>query len=239
MKAKDHVSIILPVFNEEKNIQKAIESITQHVAPTHSILVIYDFATDTTIPVVEKLRKKNKTVILRKNKYGKGVANAVKTGFKIADGNYVVVMASDLADDPKTINDMYNKALEGYDIVSATRYTKGGKRLEQTSIKSLLSQTAGLLSPLLLGIPTTDLTNGFKLYKKKVIETIDITSTGGWDFTMEIIIKAFYKGYKITEVPTISRKRKFGRSKFKLVRWLPKYIFWYAYGIKQRLNRKS
>lgn len=237
MRSTNHIYIIIPVLNEEKNIEKAVESIKAIIPSSHTILIVYDFPTDRTIPIVKKLQKKYRNIILIKNIYGQGVANAVKTGFTGVKNGAAVVMAPDRSDDPKTIVKMIEKISEGADIVSATRYAKGGKRLEQSSLKASLSKFAGLSAPLLLGIPTTDLTNGFKMYRKKVIDSIRIDSQGGWDFTMEIIIKAFHQGFLITELPTISRRRVHGKSKFKLLRWLPKYIYWYTYAIWLRFKR--
>ena len=171
-----------------------------------------------------------------KNIYGRGVINAVKTGFKKFTGEAVVVMPADLADDPETINRMFKKFLQGYDIVCATRYAKGGRKIGGGFLKTALSRTAGIMTPLLLGIQTTDIANGFKMYRRKVIESMKIESTGGWEYSTEMVIKAHRAGFKIGEVPTIWRDRTSGKSKFKLLKWLPKYIRWYLWGILLRLN---
>jgi hypothetical protein len=73
------------------------------------------------------------------------------------------------------------------------------------------------------------MTNAFIMYRKRVLERIDIRSSGGFEMTMEIIGKAYLLGYKITEVPTINRERAAGKSKFKLLAWISKYLFWYLY----------
>ena len=237
MKQENHLAIIIPVLNEEGNIEKAIKLIETHIHSKHTVFVIYDFPADRTIPVVEKLKKENQNIALIRNRYGRGVANAVKTGFLYVKSGVAVVMAPDLADDPKTILKMMRKIQGGADIVCATRYARGGRRLEQSSFKAFLSKCAGISTPLVLGIQTTDLTNGFKMYKKTVMDAISIESKDGWDFAMEIIIKAFDKGFIITEVPTISKKRIHGKSKFKLFYWLPNYIHWYIYALWLRLKR--
>jgi len=230
------LSVVIPVQNEEKNITNAINGIKNNISIPYEILVIYDTDDDSTVPVVKKLSRNNTKIKYFKNMYSPGIINAVKTGFKKSLGEYVAVMSPDLADNPSTLQVMYNKMQEGYDIVSATRYSKGGKRIGQLSFKSFLSYIAGLGTPILLGIPLTDLTNGFKMYRKRVVMSIKLQSTGGWEFTMELIIKARERNFLMTEVPTVSQKRKYGHSKFKLSQWLPKYIFWYVYGIKNRMR---
>ncbi len=230
------LSIILPVFNEGESITEVITGIEKVVKPQHETLVVFDFKEDNTVPYVKKLQKKYKTVKLIKNMYGRGLLNAVKTGFKTFSGDIIVVMPADLADDPNTINKMFEKIMKGYDIVCATRYTKGGKKNGGGFIKTSLSRFAGLTTPLILGIPTTDIANGFKMYRKKVLTTIQIESDGGWEYSCELIVKAHSLGFKISEVPTIWRDRSFGKSKFKLLKWLPKYLRWYLSGIFLRLN---
>lgn len=230
------ISIILPVFNEGKNIKDQIDTIEQSVAAEHEILVVYDFDEDDTVPVAKNLAKKYASVRLVKNIFGRGIINAVKTGFKKASGQYVVVMPADLADNPQTIVKMYKKIQQGWDIVCATRYGGGGAKLGGPKIKTFLSRMAGLSTPLLLGIPTTDIANGFKMYRRKVIDAIKIESDGGWEFAMEMVIKAKKLNFKISEVPTVWRDRTQGKSKFKLIKWLPKYIRWYLVGIGYRLN---
>lgn len=230
------ISIILPVFNEGKNISTQIDAIEKSVNFDHEVFIIYDFDEDDTIPVVKKQQEKFKNVKLVKNIFGRGVIAAVKSGFAMSRGQFLVVMPADLADNPDTINKMYSKIRQGYDIVCATRYGKGGAKIGGPAIKTFLSRLAGLATPLLLGIPTTDIANGFKMYRKKVIDKIKIESTGGWEFSTELLIRAHHAGFKIADVPTVWRDRTSGQSKFKLMIWLPKYLKWYAWGILSRFD---
>lgn len=227
------ISIILPVYNEEKNIKRTIQAIEKKVRNQHEILVVYDFEEDPSLLIVKDLIKNNSNIFLVKNNLGRGIVNAIKTGFIYSKGDYIIVMSSDQTDDPNTINAMYKKIQEGYDIVGGTRYSKGGKRKDNISLKLLLSKLAGIATPYLLGIPITDLTNGFKMYRKSLINTIPIESKNGWAFSMELVIKAKHKNFLISEIPTFSNKRVYGKSKFKLIKWLPQYIYWYLWGIKK------
>lgn len=236
MPSNQFLSIVLPVYNEGGNIGKQIEEIEKKLKYDHEILVVYDFDEDTTIPYVLKLQNKYPTLRLIKNTFGRGVIGAVKTGFKKFKGDAAVVMPADLADDPSTVNKMFAKIISGYDIVCATRYSKGGKKMGGGVLKTTLSRLAGLASPILLGIATTDIANGFKIYKRQVLSSIEIESTGGWEYSCELVIKAHYKGFRIGEVATIWRDRTSGKSKFKLAKWLPKYVRWYLLGILARLN---
>lgn len=230
------ISIILPVFNEGKNITRQIEAIEKTIRFNHEVLIIYDFDEDNTVPAAKKLAKKYATILHVKNIFGKGLIKAVRTGFEKARGDFLVVMPADLADNPNTINRMYEKIQQGFDIVCATRYAKGGRKIGGGIVKTTLSRIAGLLTPVMLGIPTTDIANGFKMYRKKVIDDIKIKSSGGWEFSVELIVKANQKGFKIGEVPTVWLDREQGKSKFKLLKWLPYYLKWYLLGIVYRLK---
>lgn len=231
------ISIIVPVYNEGPNIVGYLHSLEKTVKLRHEVLIIFDFDGDNTVPQARKLKKIYHNIRLIKNKYGPGLINACKTGFEECRGQYIVVMPADLADDPHTINVMYQAAQQRYDIICATRYSKGGRQYGGKFLKSFLSRMAGLLTPLLLGIPTSDLTNGYKMYQRQVIKTIPIESKGGWEFGMEILIKAYHRGFKITEVPSVWKDRISGESKFKLSKWLPLYIYWYWWGIIKRLSK--
>jgi len=232
------LTIIIPVYNEEKNLLKAIPLIETKVNIPHSYIVVYDFPEDTSIRSVHKLQKKYKNIQLIRNEIssGRGVINAIKTGFSKAKSEALVVMMADLADDPQTVNIMYEKILEGFDVVCASRYSKGGKHLGGPFLKSFLSWLADITAPYILGIPTFDLTNAFKMYRKSVINSINIQSKGGFELSMEIVVKAYFKGFKITEVPTVWKDRTAGTSRFNLVGWLPRYLHWYTWGLKKRLG---
>lgn len=235
-KGSDGISIILPVYNEGENIRQQVDEIEKYLLQTHEVLIVYDFTKDTTVVPAKQLSHKFPNIKPIKNIFGRGVINAVKTGVMKSSYNVCVVMPADLADDPKTINKMYAKLNRGFDIVCATRYSNGGNKVGGEFVKTTLSRLAGLTARYLLNIPTTDLTNGFKMYKKTILESIKIESTGGWEFSMEVLIKAHLAGAKVAEVPTVWKERTKGKSKFKLMKWLPKYMGWYFWGIGQRLK---
>jgi len=230
------LNIVIPVYNEAENIKNTISEINQRVSTPHNIFIIYDFDEDNTLPVARNLMKEQNNIELVKNKYGKGVLNAIKTGFEnIKEGVILVVMA-DLSDDLSKVDEMFEKISEGYDIVCGSRYMKGGRQIGGPRFKKLLSRLAGVSLHYLTGIPTHDITNSFKMYTKKVLDDIKIESNGGFELGMEIVIKAFFKGYKITEVPCVWRDRSAGKSRFKLWKWLPNYIYWYLFAISGSLR---
>ena len=87
----------------------------------------------------------------------------------------------------------------------------------------------------MLGIPTHDIANAFKMYRKSVLDSIHIEGKG-FEISMELLLKAYYSGFKITEVPTVWRERKKGKSSFKMFKLFPKYLRLYLWGIEKQIN---
>ncbi len=233
------LALIVPVYNEAVNITKLVNRASRQIRFPYRLIVVYDFDQDNTIPVVKKLQKKYPQIELVKNNHGngQGVINAIKTGFKLVKDGAAVVIMADLADDLTTINAMFAKIGQGFDVVCGSRFSPGGKKIGGPIVKSFLAKMAGLLTPILLNIPTQDITNAFKMYKKEVLNAVTIESRGGFELAMEIAIKAYNLGFKVTEVPTVWRDRTTGKSRFKFFAWLPHYLHWYVWGFSRRLGK--
>jgi glycosyltransferase involved in cell wall biosynthesis len=228
------LTIVIPVYNEAATIKIAIDKIECEVNLPHTIFIVYDKEEDTTVPVVQKIAGNyNNPVILVKNNYGRGALNAIKTGLEEAKTGFVIVTMADLSDPPEVMNAMVAKAKEeNADLVCGSRYMKGGKQIGGPFLKGLFSRMSGLSLHWLTGIPTHDITNSFKLYRKTMLDSITIESRGGFEIGMEIAVKAHITGYKIMEVPTTWQDRTDGKSNFKLWAWLPNYLHWYGLCLK-------
>lgn len=235
------INIVIPVYNEGENISRTLSEISTKIRTSTQIYAVYDMDEDTTIPAIKDYLSKNHQVniSLVKNKYGRGALNAIKTGFeRVRDGIVLVVMA-DLSDDLSNVDEMLNKINQGYDLVCGSRYMKGGRQIGGPWLKKTLSRIAGVSLYYLAGLPTHDVTNSFKMYTKQLLNRISIESNGGFELGMEIVIKAFIRGYKITEVPCIWSDRSAGKSRFKLWQWLPNYLHWYWLAITSRYHKRS
>ena len=231
------LNIVIPVFNEAENITIAVEKIKNECVNKHSITIVYDMDEDTTVPVVRKIQQEMDNLFLLKNKYERGVLNAIKTGLEETTAEYVVVTMADLCDPPSVINDMFRIAEEqNADIVCASRYMKGGKQIGGPIIKGLMSRVAGLTLHYMAGVPTSDATNSFKLYRTSFLKQQTIESKGGFELGIELVAKAHIHGYKICETPTIWTDRVAGESNFKLFKWLPGYLKWYFYAFRKHIS---
>jgi glycosyltransferase involved in cell wall biosynthesis len=235
------LDIIIPVYNEADVISQTLDEIAQKIDIQHRILIVYDFDEDSTVPVVKKYIKKNniKHIVLCKNILGKGALNAIKTGFKKAESESILVVMGDASDDLIAVKFMYQKIQEGCDVVCGSRYMQGGKQIGGPVFKKFLSRMAGLSLNLLTGIPVHDVTNSFKIYRRSFIESIEIESVGGFEIGMEILVKAFLNGKKIDEVPSTWHDRTDGTSNFKLFKWLPHYLKWYFIAVVGRCFKRK
>ncbi|OGD95803.1 glycosyl transferase family 2 [Candidatus Curtissbacteria bacterium RIFCSPLOWO2_01_FULL_37_9] len=229
------LSIVMPVYNEGEVIGQTISQVESVVKVFHELLIVYDMDEDTSVPVVKRLQKNYPSVKLVKNIYGKGALNALKTGLAKANGEAVCIMMADLTDDPKVLNKMMDKYHEGFDVVAASRYMKGGHQIGGPVIKQILSRIAGISLHYLVGLPTHDATNSFRLYTKKLLKNIRIESDGGFEMAIELTVKAHFGGYRVTEVPT-TWKYIAKESRFYLNKWLPKYLKWYFWAIRKKFT---
>lgn len=228
-----NLSIVIPVYNERDNIRSELDAINSRVKHDFELLIIYDFDEDNTLPVIDKMRDSMPQIKTVKNKYGRGVLGAIKTGLESASGKYVVITMADLSDPPEVINNMLDLAeRESADVVCASRYMKGGKQIGGPFLKGLMSKTAGLSLYYFASVPTHDATNSFKLYRKTFLDSVKIESTGGFELGIELVVKAYARKLKICEVPTTWYDRSAGKSRFKIFAWLPSYLRWYFLAFK-------
>lgn len=230
---KTKLDIILPVNHEEQNIREVLLGIKKKVKTPFTTILVYDDKNDPTVNIAQKLENIIASKII-KNKYGKGIVGAIKTGFSFSQSKIIIIMMADLSDQAADIDKMVQKIEEGYDLVCASRYLKGGKRNGGSKLKGLLSYLACTTLKFLTGIPTTDATNAFKCFRKDLAARINIESIGGFELPLEITIKSYLLGAKITEIPTIWNERRRGKSKFKLLIWLPHYLRWYLFALKSK-----
>lgn len=235
------VDIVIPVYNEGKNILVALERIKAELRTPYRILVVYDMDSDTSLAAIQNGQKDGSLadipIVPTKNIYGRGALNAIKTGLKLAQAEYVVVTMADLSDPPSVINEMIAMAQnQGADLVCASRYMRGGQQIGGPLLKKTMSRLAGVSLRYMIGFPTHDVTNSFKLYRRSMLEAITIESQGGFELGMEIVVKAWQQGFSVKEVPTVWRDRTDGASRFRLFQWLPSYLHWYFVAIKERLS---
>ena len=225
------VDIVVPVYQEGELFKEFYQTAAAHVRSDWRMLVVYDIPDDSTLPAAQEISARDPRVVPVFNPE-RGVAGAVKTGIRRTSAEAVFVTAVDLLEDLKKTDEMAGLLYEkGYAIVAPSRYMDGGERHDGKLLNRALSRLAGLTLHFLTRIPIHDATNGSKMYRKSFLESLTIESARGWEIALEITVKAHAAGKTMAEIPIIQARRTKGASKFKLLKWLPRYLRWYWFAI--------
>lgn len=217
---KSDCIVIIPTYNEKENIENIIRAVMGLEHGFH-ILIIDDGSPDGTAQIVKGLMAGDFNgrlhLVERKGKLGLGTAYIA--GFKWAlehDYEYVFEMDADFSHDPKDLPRLYNAcAVEGADLAIGSRYVTGVNVVNWPMGRVLMSYYASKYVQLVTGIPVHDTTAGFKCYRRKVLETINLDAIRfkGYAFQIEMKFTAYKLGFKIAEVPVIFVNRQLGTSK--------------------------
>ena len=208
--------IISPTYNEKDNISTIIHEVFVRDHNYH-MLIIDDNSPDGTADIVRELKKtySNLHLVVRdkKNRLGK----AYIFGFKWAlerDFEAIAQMDADMSHHPKEIEQM-KKLLKNYDLSIGSRYIDGVSVVKWPIRRLILSYGANLYSRIITGMPLRDATGGFKVWKRKVLESIDLDNvkSSGYSFQIEMNFRAWIKGFKLVEHPIIFIDRTIGQSK--------------------------
>lgn len=234
------LTILIPVRNEEDVILPAIESIQKRVAAKYTICIIDDSIDplDRTIERVERAQRKYKNLSVLKKKPGDsdGFASAIWRGAKEVNGGALVFVMGDLCDKPETIDVMYEKIRSGFDVVVGSRYMRGARKVGGPKLQGFFSFIVNKSLAILLGLPTQDASNSFKMYRRVVFDSLPKPKTVGFEVSMEVFFRAYFQGFRVAEVPTVWFGRTKGKSKFRMIARAPEYIRLYAWALLQGLR---
>ena len=217
---KSDCIVIIPTYNEKENIEKIIRAVAGLEKCFH-ILVIDDGSPDGTATIVKKLMDGEFAgqlfIIERSGKLGLGTAYIA--GFKWAlahDYEYVFEMDADFSHNPNDLPRLYAACHdEGYDVAIGSRYVSGVNVVNWPIGRVLMSYFASKYVRMVTGFKINDTTAGFKCYRRKVLETIELDKIRfkGYAFQIEMKYTAHKIGFKIKEVPVIFVNRREGVSK--------------------------
>lgn len=215
--------MVIPARNEEASLGRTIDELELVVGRDWEIVVVDDHSTDRTAEVARSKMRQYGNVRLVRNERPPGFASALWTGLEAARGEYVVPVMADMCDDPETIPRMLEKMREGYDVVCGSRYMRGGKKLGGPQIQTFMSRLVCEVVHLLMGVPTRDASNAFKMYRRQVLDGMR-TRCKGFAVSMEIFVRALASGCRVAEVPTTWRERRAGEAKFRIMRAIKDYL---------------
>ncbi|HZU77794.1 MAG TPA: glycosyltransferase [Dehalococcoidia bacterium] len=228
--ATPRLDIIIPVYNEGVNIVRTLYALAHRVATPRRVLVCYDHEDDDTLPAIAAARDKlgGLAVEFVRNQ-GHGAHGAVLSGFAASTAPFAVVLPADDDYNAGMLDAMVAKAEGGCDIVCASRFMRGGSMQGCPWLKAVLVRAGNFTLRHLARLPTHDASNGFRLFSRRVLDRIEIESTRGFCYSIELLAKCHRLGWRIGEVPAQWYERQQGESRFRVIRWLPDYLRWYAY----------
>lgn len=211
--------VIIPTYNEKENIENIIKAVFS-LEKKFDILIIEDNSPDGTACIVRNLQKEFSDRLFMIERKGKlGLGTAYITGFKwgLENGyDYIFEMDADFSHNPEDLPRLYNAcAVEGADLAIGSRYITGVNVVNWPMGRVLMSYYASMYVRFVTGLPVRDTTAGFKCYRRKVLETIDLDNIHfkGYAFQIEMKFTTYKLGFKIKEVPVIFINRQLGTSK--------------------------
>lgn len=217
MKKNSKVVIVIPTYNEAPNIKNLIAEIKKNISSDFQIIIVDDGSPDGTGNIADKLAQKNDNlhIIHRQGKGGRG--SAVFAGFKYAlrfSPKYYIEMDADFSHKPEDIPRLIKKLAEGYDVVIGSRYLPKSKIENWPLQRKIFSRLANLYAKLILNVPISDYTNGFRIYSKKSLDFLlpQKLLTKGYISLSETAYKLKNEGFSFGEIPTVFVNRKRGQS---------------------------
>lgn len=213
------LTILIPVYNEEKTIGKVFDEIKKVKIPVKKeIIIVDDGSTDNSTQIIKRIKKNShnpiviKTIFKNKNE---GKTQAIKEGLKFATGDFVIIQDADLEYDIKDYNKLLKPLLENKaDMVIGSRFLGKIKKMFFTNF--IANKILIFLANILYNIKITDEATGYKLFKTEHLKKMNLNSNG-FDFCPEVIAKAAKMKLKIVEVPINYRARTIREGK--KIRW--------------------
>ncbi len=208
--------VIIPTYNEAPNAERIITEVLQQ-SEIVEVLIVDDHSPDGTADIVKKMMETNPRIHILQRERKLGLGTAYVAGFKFAIKNkydFIFEMDADFSHNPKEIPIILGK-MEECDVLIGSRYIKGVNVVNWPMKRLILSYCANIYTRVITGMPIHDATAGFKCYKRKVLESIDLDSlrSNGYAFQIETNFIAWKKGFKLLEMPIVFVDRRVGVSK--------------------------
>ncbi|HVX34495.1 MAG TPA: polyprenol monophosphomannose synthase [Solirubrobacterales bacterium] len=210
--------LVLPTYNEAANIAAIVEAARANLPDDARVLIVDDNSPDGTGGIADGLAATDPAVEVLHRAGKEGLGPAYIAGFHraIAGGaGFVLQMDSDFSHDPADLPRLLAAARDGADLAIGSRYVPGGGVTDWSLLRRAISRGGSLYASLVLGVRQRDLTGGFKCFRRRVLETIDLDAVAakGYVFQVEMTYRTLQAGFTVREVPIVFRDRQVGESK--------------------------
>jgi dolichol-phosphate mannosyltransferase len=213
-----HATVCLPTYNERANLEPMLLALRDVLRPGDRVLVIDDSSPDGTGELADRLAAELDFVGVLHRERKEGLGPAYIAGFRraVADGAELILeMDCDFSHDPKDVPRLIAAAEEGADLVLGSRYVHGGHVGNWGLLRRAISRGASLYTGLFLQMGVKDPTGGFKCFRRRVLEELDLDAITprGYAFQIETTYRVKRAGYRVVEIPITFSDRTAGQSK--------------------------
>jgi dolichol-phosphate mannosyltransferase len=211
------VWLVIPTYNEAANVEAIVEAARDELPASRRVLIVDDDSPDGTGRIADDLAEAHEdvSVMHRGRKEGLGPAYVAAFHEALAGGAELIAqMDADFSHDPQDLPRLL-EAAEDADLVLGSRYVNGGGVTDWGPVRRAVSRSGSAYARAALGIEIHDLTGGFKVFRREVLEAIDLDSLAslGYAFQVETTFRAVQAGFRVTEIPIVFRDRRVGASK--------------------------
>jgi dolichol-phosphate mannosyltransferase len=209
--------VIIPTYNEAENVEPIARAVLA-ADPRLDVLVVDDNSPDGTGAKADAIARDEPRVHVLHRAAKEGLGRAYLAGFEWALSRpyrYVYEMDADFSHDPRYLPRFLAEMDAGADLVLGSRYVEGGGTVNWGIARQIISRGGSLYARTILGVPTNDLTGGFKCFRREVLEALDLPTVRctGYAFQIELTYRALKRGFKLKEIPIVFEDRRVGKSK--------------------------
>ena len=234
--AAEMLSVIIPAYNEADTITGTVEAIVAALDVPgwdYEILVVNDGSGDATEAALQALHQRFGRVRHVNNEQRHGYGYAVRCGLENFRGDAAVVVMADGSEEPKDIVTYFERIRDGHDCCFGSRFIDGAVVEDYPRFKLVINRIGNWFLGLIMGQKYGDFTNGFKCFRRHVIEDMQPLVSGQFNLTVEMSIKAIASGADFAVVPTAWRNRDAGVSKFNVWAQVKLYVSTILYCVVQ------
>jgi dolichol-phosphate mannosyltransferase len=211
------VWLVIPTYNEAANVEAIVTAALERLPASRRLLVVDDSSPDGTAQIADRLATERDDVAVLHRPAKRGIGPAYVAGFReaLAGGaDLIAHMDADFSHDPADLPRLLEAAADA-DLVLGSRYVEGGGVAEWGPRRRAISRWGSAYARTMLGVGIRDLTGGFKVFRRRTLEAMDLGSLAsvGYAFQVETTYRAIRAGFKVVEVPIVFRDRRVGQSK--------------------------